>query len=99
MQRYSLTALENLPFTTDESSVKYQVTDKITLAAGDSGINESALRDYSDIIKEISLPTLKSKLNLVPTKNVNITIFTTPENYGRALLRAGITSSDVTTIA
>lgn len=98
MQRYSLTALENLPLTTDESSVKQQVTDKITLAAGDSGITETALRDYSDIIKEISLPTLKSKLNLVPTKNVNITIFTTPENYGQALLRAGITSSDVTTI-
>ncbi|MGE4273279.1 MAG: hypothetical protein AB7E31_10470 [Desulfitobacterium sp.] len=44
MQRYSLTALENLPFTTDESSVIHQVTDKITLAAGDSGINERAQR-------------------------------------------------------
>lgn len=95
VKRYSLSALEILP-APDESSVKQQVTDKITLAAGDTGISDSALRDYSDMIKEISLPILKSKLNRVPVKNVNITLFTTPEYFGQALLRAGITSSDVT---
>lgn len=97
VQRYSLTALGNLPLP-DESSVKLQVTEKITLAAGDTGVTDTALRDYSTIIKEISLPTLKGKLNQVPTKNVTITLFTTPEFYGQALHRAGINSSDVTTI-
>lgn len=97
VQRYSLTALDNLPLP-DESSVKLQVTDKITLLAGDTGITDTELNDYGTMIKEISLPTLKNKLNLVPTKNVKITMFTTPENYGQALLQAGITSSDVTSI-
>lgn len=97
VKRYSLSAIEILPMV-DESSVKEQVTDKITLAAGDTGITDTTLREYFDIIKEITLPTLKSELNQVPVKNVDITLFTSPEYYGQALLRTGITSSDVTTI-
>lgn len=93
----SATALGILPLP-EESSVKLQITDKITLTAGDTGITDPALREYSDLIKEISLPTLKSKLNRVPVKIVNITLFTTPEYYGQALLRAGIASSEVTSM-
>lgn len=82
----------------DESSIKLQVTDKITFVAGDAGITETELSDYTTIIKEISLPTLKDKLKLLPVKKVTITLFTTSESYGQALLRAGIASSDVTAI-
>lgn len=97
VQRYSLTAQGNLPLP-DESSVQQQVTDKITLVAGDTGITDTELSDYSKLIKDISLPTLKTKLNREPIKKVNITLFTTPEYYGQALLRAGIAPSDVTSI-
>jgi hypothetical protein len=97
VQRYSLTTLGDLPLL-EESIVKQQITDKLTLAAGDTGITDNELTDYSAIIKEISLPTIKSKLDLVPVKNINITLFTTTEYYGQALLRAGITSTDVTSI-
>lgn len=97
VQSYSLTALGNLPLP-EESSVKHQVTDKIWVVAGDTGITDTELSDYSTMIKEISLPALKSKLNRVPVKKVRITLFTTPESFGQALLQAGIASSDVTTM-
>jgi hypothetical protein len=96
-QKHILVSLGNLAMPV-ESDLKVQVTEQITLAAGDTGIDEKALKNDSAIINEISLPILKSKLNLVPVNKVSIILYSTPEYYGQALIRAGISPSEIPAI-
>lgn len=90
--------LGNLP-QVSKAGLTEQVTDKIRISAGDAGVNQQSLKSAGSIIKDLSLPILKSKISIVPTGRVDVVLFSTAESYSKALLSALISPAEVSVLA
>lgn len=77
---------------------KEQVSSTITLYAGDTGVSDDTLKSASSIITSDSLPIIQSNTNLNPKRATEIVLYSSPELYGNALLKAGISSQEISAI-
>lgn len=80
------------------SSLKEQVSPKLTLYAGDSGVTTDTLKSASSLITNYSLPLLQENIKLNPQRMTEIVFYSTPEMYGNALLKAGISAQETAAI-
>jgi hypothetical protein len=80
------------------SSLKEEVSPKVTLYAGDTGVTAETLKSASSIITNSSLPILQENIKLNPKRMTEIVFYSTPETYGNALLEAGISAQETAAI-
>lgn len=83
---------------TAQYSRSQKVTDKVTLYAGDDSVPDRRLTKASQIITDISLPTLSSLVGLAPAKNIQVVLFSSAQTYGNALKQAGVDANSIPAI-
>lgn len=89
--------LKALP-SVNSSSLKEQVSPKLTLYAGDTGVTEETLKSASSLITDYSLPILQNNVKLNPKRLTEIVFYSSPQMYGSALLEAGIPAQETAAI-
>ncbi|WP_425801079.1 hypothetical protein ACHOLT_12415 [Desulfitobacterium sp. Sab5] len=77
---------------------KEQASQTITLYAGDTGISDETLKSASSLITSDSLPIIQNNTNLNPKKETEVVLYSSPDLYGNALLKAGISSDEISAI-
>ena len=80
-----LRGLPSIQITTGQIVVK-----NVSISAGDRAVSSMRLTKASQIIKDISLPTLSSLVGLSPAKNIQVVLFSSSKTYANALREAGI---------
>ncbi|AHF08544.1 hypothetical protein [Desulfitobacterium metallireducens] len=80
------------------SSLKIQVSPKLNLYAGDTGVTEETLKSASSLITNYSLPIIQSNVKLNPKRMTEIVFYSSPEMYANALLGAGISAQEAAAI-
>lgn len=80
------------------SSLKLEVNPKLTLYAGDSGVTEESLKSASSLITDYALPIIQHNIDLNPKKMTEVVFYTSPEMYGNALLKAGLSEQETAAI-
>ncbi|HZW82451.1 MAG TPA: hypothetical protein VFF14_03375 [Candidatus Deferrimicrobium sp.] len=63
---------------------------KITIAAGDKGVTLKTIQSALSIINTLSLPILQDNINLTPSKDVDIVLFSSKTSYANSLQKAGV---------
>lgn len=67
----------------------------VTVKAGDNRVTKGLVSSAANIIDETSLPILKKYVGSTPTQAVNMVLFSSPNTYGNALIKAGIPTNDI----
>lgn len=80
------------------SSLEEEVSPKLTLYAGDTGVTAETLKSASSLITNSSLPILQENIQLNPKRMTEIVFYSSPEMYGKALLDAGISAQETAAI-
>ncbi len=91
--RHIPTNLRRLPRNQAVYAVK--TAGQVSVRAGDRGVSGSTVQSASQIVQDLSLPTLKNTLGLAPSQNLNIVLFSAKNTYASALRKAGVPSGSV----
>ncbi|HVJ48807.1 hypothetical protein [Desulfitobacterium sp.] len=97
LEKHLQIQLNSLP-SVNPSSLKEQVSPKLTLYAGDTGVTVDTLKSASSLITTYSLPIIQNSINLNPNRLTEIVFYSNPQMYGDALLRAGISTQEISAI-
>jgi hypothetical protein len=88
--------LHSLP--TTQIAKSQSVTANVQIKTGDNAVPITRLTQASQIIKDISLPTLNTVVGLSPAKNIQVVLFSSPKTYANALVQANIDPSSIQSI-
>ena len=88
--------LRSLP--TTHIATSQTVATNVSIKAGDNAVPATRLTIASQIIKDISLPTLNALVGLSPAKNIQVVLFSSPKTYANALVQANIDPSSIQSI-
>ena len=85
--------LKNLP-NTQTTSNQISLTN-VVVKAGDNSVSATKVQTASQIIKDISLPTLNTVVGLTPATKIDIVLFSSAKTYGNALLKTGMDRNSI----
>ncbi|MDR3599453.1 MAG: hypothetical protein P4L49_03050 [Desulfosporosinus sp.] len=85
--------LNNLPNT--QTTTSQISAANVIVEAGDKSVSSTEVKAASQIVKDISLPTLNTVLGLTPATKISIVLFSSAKTYGNALSKTGIDSSSI----
>ncbi|MDR3585124.1 MAG: hypothetical protein P4L59_07345 [Desulfosporosinus sp.] len=88
--------LRSLPST--QISTSQKVATNVYIKAGDNAVSVTSLTQASQMIKDISLPTLNTVVGLTPAKTIQVVLFSSSKTYAQALSQANIDPSSIQSI-
>ncbi|TGE31763.1 hypothetical protein [Desulfosporosinus sp. Sb-LF] len=88
--------LRTLP--TTQIAASHKAATNVYIKAGDSAVPTARLTKASQIIEDISLPTLNAVVGLSPAKNIEVVLFSSPKTYANALVQANIDPNSIQSI-
>ncbi len=87
--------IRRLPTIQGERTV--DLTNGITLSAGDPGVHNRVLTMAKDFISQVSLPILQTNLGQIP-KNTKVVLFSSKRAYANALAKGGVDAKEIPSI-
>lgn len=90
--------LSSLPTMETTTSLSQTIATNVYIKSGDNAVNATRLAKASQIIKDISLPTLNAVVGLSPAKNIQVVLFSSPKTYANALAQANIDPNSIKSI-
>lgn len=81
-----------------QGSQTHTASSGIQVSAGDSRVPTAKVSDATNIINQISLPVLKENVGF-PSSRTHVILFSSKTSYANALLKSGVPSSQIDSIA